>query len=124
MREIKFRAWDKKRSEMVYFDLPLLADESLFFYDEQIKNNDVMQFTGLHDKNGREIYEGDIVKNVGTEEGVHWYEIDDIEVVEISAQGVTPCGDYDCDCGTAEQGSGWIVVGNIHENPEPLEARP
>ena len=62
MREIRFRAWDKKRNEMVYFDFQLLHDESSSFYNEQIKDNPLMQFTGLKDKYGREIYEGDIIQ--------------------------------------------------------------
>jgi uncharacterized phage protein (TIGR01671 family) len=70
MREIKFRAWDDGHRTMIYFDMwgraiEPKSDMDIWSYEKRwrtTKNVYVMQFTGLHDKNGKEIYEGDVVR--------------------------------------------------------------
>ena len=121
MRPIKFRVWDKQSEQMfnvysiefrknglyVNLDTPSKANglrESWLFGDRF----ELMQFTGLHDKNGKEIYEGDILNF-------------DYPMEVIWAMGSWAV--------KAEKGDSLLygytnegeVIGNIYENPELLK---
>ena len=60
-REIKFRMWNDYDKKMIYWN-ELLKSNLPNIFTIPSYNKWLMQYTGLHDKNGKEIYEGDIVK--------------------------------------------------------------
>ncbi|WP_273731690.1 YopX family protein [Leuconostoc mesenteroides] len=133
MREIKFRAWDNILNE--YFSW----GDSVKFnnYHDLIEDNyngavSLEQYTGLKDKNGVEIYEGDIVQPVRFYEGFERFP--KIEPTKIGLPLKVNFGNYVFGKWIArevnETGFGvndyhfseeLQVIGNIHENPELLE---
>lgn len=132
-REIKFRAYDKDYERMTYFDdedylyqCPfILRLEQVFkkdsnyddYEDSEYKDVtdklELMQYTGLHDKNGKEIYEGDIVYIASEDENafILW----DKETARYIIQFKGWCADFD-----NFYGKDLEVVGNIYDNSELL----
>lgn len=99
MREIKFRVWDELQKQMRQVDLLPLPYKDV-----------LMQYTGLKDKNGKEIYEGDVVKIDG----------DKKYIGEIKWNVLGFVCDYGID-GIKNHLPDYVeIIGNIYENPELL----
>jgi uncharacterized phage protein (TIGR01671 family) len=124
-REIKSRAWNKREKKMYQADFfnefivinqgkvgsvtGDIQDDSSSFYIDYSRSDDweVMQYTGLKDKNGKEIYEGDILKY---HNGRHSHPI------EFPKDYMWLATRMESD----EVASAVEIIGNIYENPELL----
>lgn len=113
MGEIKFRAW--VGNEMIYdwFRVGVSdIDGRLISMPDLLKADVVMQYTGLKDKNGKEIYEGDVLDNgMYPHVMIFWDK-------EYAGFRVTT---YSCIKKLSEYVNNWEVIGNIYENPELLK---
>ena len=113
MREIKFRAWDKEEQEMLDWDKFFNLDIAQVFESKGSWGVYPMQYTGLKDKNGVEIYEGDILSYFGFE-----YEV----IFEESAFGWYEGGQFYAFAEMAiDEIAKTKIIGNRFENPELLE---
>lgn len=121
MREIKFRAWNKEYNRMLDWKYLMSIsyggnkctdpeiDDSIFNDSDFI----LMQFTGLCDKNGKEIYEGDIIKTEHGASGICVWG-------EEKAGFVFDCHEPNWSHPIYGMGGEKEVIGNKYENPELL----
>ena len=117
MRSLKFRVWSEEDREYrtdcklrYLFTSPTGLPSTV--YNDEGDRFDIEQYTGLKDKNGKEIYEGDIVEIFG-------------DIARVSWLNDGCCFHADNDAGyiatiysVSKHG---VVVGNIHKNPELLK---
>lgn len=122
----KFRAWDKLNKEMLkvdcinwYLGEIVCYPEDTFVFSMKLENIELMQSTGLKDKNGKEIFEGDIVKPLGF---ASWKGI----VRYCNKTGAFILDDHDNDFIRDENvylsqfTDSFEILGNIYENTELL----
>ena len=123
----KFRAWTEEGKVMYYDVYPFKDNTLLLSYDEisfdEVPASDfiLMQSTGLKDKNGKEIFEGDIVKyksgcNTYTEEVAYDKNFAGFGVKDAKANVVFTFWEIAEDISLTSL----EVIGNIYENPELL----
>lgn len=86
----------------------------------KVNPDTVGKCTGLRDKNGKLIFEGDILR-LGGRDLPHWIKKGQKCKVEYNAGGFVPLCDYDSDCGDHVAAGDCEIIGNIHDNPELLE---
>lgn len=115
MKELKFRVWlhDRGYMETAHFDDGKWVSTDGIFSLEVGENDFIEQYTGLKDKNGKEIYGGDILDDGEGHIGKVLYN----ERIASFAYEWGNCGSTFMGLYTSDM----KVIGNVHENPELLE---
>ena len=126
MRDIRFRAWDKV-DKLMYYNVQNGIDfddnsnyEFRRFLGSQFQKADdyhewiLMQYTGLKDKNGKEIYEGDVVKHSGRLKSIIRFDEEDVgfKMFNKTMGRMHPSKEF--------FSKAVEIIGNIHENSEIL----
>jgi uncharacterized phage protein (TIGR01671 family) len=116
MREIKFRQWmSMRKTPTMFYDIGIMK-EGHFIGPPSVNFSidPLMQFTGLSDKNGKEIFEGDIVREEDKQELIFTIEIHPLRLIFVHKRGSRYAADErsikNCE-----------VIGNIYESPELLK---
>lgn len=125
MREIKFRQFDKRLNDFMFFELVdteiVITNDKVVSFDNDRTDSPIEQYTGLKDRNGVEIYEGDILGSEKSDSDA-WY-VSHHQVVwhDSGLMGKQICsnGSYiGIDYHTNRTSHPYVVIGNIHSNPE------
>lgn len=128
-REIKFRGFQEswicgginiRENEEGVLEARIFCEYDMAY---QVDINSVGQFTGLHDKNGKEIFEGDLIKFRANycytdQVGTHISEVvfkDLMWHLQVKINDELQCMDFDMNK------NGLEIIGNIHQNPELLK---
>lgn len=123
MRDIKFRAWDRFAKEMVFaktIDFGINGAECIVdssgIIGEVSSEWDLEQLTGLHDKNGKEIYEGDLIKfKYKILFKIEWFNTAFWAIQQAGRGSSQPLSNL---YSISDKNADYIaVIGNIHENP-------
>jgi uncharacterized phage protein (TIGR01671 family) len=136
MRDIKFRAWDKQLGRMLSDAMPMRGSiwwDNGASFDGKGGEYDVMQFTGIVDKDNKPVYEGDVIKTFWQHDGHINRDYEIVGVVSYSedmAQFVVTndakdqwCPFYSFD--REEYFPDYTeVLGNIYEHPHLLDPQP
>ena len=124
-REIKYRAWLKEENKMVIVETIDFSEKSIQYLEKNeiidayllrrmiFEDIELMQYTGIKNKNGLEIYEGDII--------ICKYGPEIMMEVKWIDEGFRTLGKYNGDNYVGYVKNSAEVVGNIYENPELLE---
>ncbi|KMM53322.1 hypothetical protein ACH95_21480 [Bacillus glycinifermentans] len=117
MREIKFRAWNAPLKKMEYNSLNAIGfDGRVYYGNADITGffENIMQYTGLKDETGREIWEGDIRKDGW---GRKFKVVYDNDLAAFYGEYINGPSESLADCGPDSE-----YLGTVFENPDLLEA--
>ena len=129
-REIMFRVWDKVGESIIYplrqydeHDYQISFDGRFYVHGHWFADAVIMQYTGVKDKNGKEMYEGDIVKlafngSDDMEIGIVIIDQNGFHVVDQQKEYV--CENYGEKYYLLEDAT---IIGNIFENPELIKEK-
>ena len=134
MKELKFRVWD---GELMHYNARVGGfDEtrptvykccgiiSEWVNVEPLSQDEIMQYTGLKDKNGKEIYEGDIVRWGESEPNIDWNGTVKGEVYWLDGGFWVACKESNHFSGRIDETGHFEIIGNIYENPDMISNQP